>query len=168
MRQRYRMIGNQKGVTLFELLAAATLATLCFIIIMSLWISSENSASRTLSENGLQQDAQLVRTKIENAYHNRKRAPFSLVVENGKVELDYTESGTEELVSGDGYYRVIKNDGSLLDTYTWNEFRPTSLNAQPINLNVSAEDGDSPNGLQYVLNVTLEDIIDDSSQSSSD
>lgn len=168
MKQRFKIIGDQKGVTLFELLAAATLATLFFIIIMSLWISSENSASRTLSENDLQQDAQLVRTKIENAYHNRNRAPFSLVVKNGNVELDYTESGTEERVSGDGYYRVIKNDGSLIDTCTWNDFSSASLKAQPINLNVSAEDGDSPNALHYVLNVSLEDIIADSSQSSSD
>ncbi|MFT8362030.1 MAG: hypothetical protein ABF586_04660 [Sporolactobacillus sp.] len=168
-------VKHEHGLTLVEVLAAVTLTTICAVLIISVWVSAEQSASRTLSENNIQQDAQLVQKRAQEAYINRQNTPFMLQVNsNHQVVLVYGD-GTSHVISGDGISYQVNNQSD--GTYSWpssesgdsgssagtNFFSGTndgssSLAQQPIDLTVSANNA----GLgdwNYQLTVTLSDAV---------
>lgn len=137
------MIHNSRGVTLVEMLAAITIATICFVLIFSIWLSGEKSAQHTMTQNDLQADAHLVQARITRAYYDQIDKPFKLTVNDGKVELIYNSDSShqrEVLSNPDLVYTpkpgvpntVEVKDGSRLTLdYTITERTASSSDNQP-------------------------------------
>ncbi|WP_028976721.1 PilW family protein [Sporolactobacillus terrae] len=107
------MIHNSRGVTLVEMLAAITIATICFVLIFSIWLSGEKSAQHTITENDLQADAHLVQARITRAFYEQKDN-LTLTIDNGEVILATgkgSSSQQEHISSPDLFY---SGDGSEL------------------------------------------------------
>lgn len=105
------MIHNQKGVTLVEMLAVLTIASVCFALIFGIWLSGEKSAARTMTENDLQADAHLVQSRLTTAFYNQNEKPFTVTVNDGQVEITYENSAQPEIISdSDLLYRVGSTD----------------------------------------------------------
>lgn len=104
--ERYRkMKSKQEGFTLVELLAVLTLATVCFSLIFSIWLSGQKSANHTMVENDLQSDANLVQKRLTEAFYDKNQKPFTLSLKDGRVELSYDGASQEETISdGDLVY----------------------------------------------------------------
>jgi prepilin-type N-terminal cleavage/methylation domain len=98
--ERYRkMETDQRGFTLVELLAVLTLATICFALIFGIWLSGQKSATRTMTENDLQADANLVQKRLTEAFYDKNQKPFTLSLNYGQVELKYDGSDKAEALS---------------------------------------------------------------------
>ncbi|GGL40872.1 prepilin-type N-terminal cleavage/methylation domain-containing protein [Sporolactobacillus putidus] len=93
------MIHNSRGVTLVEMLAVLTIASVCFALIFTIWLSGEKSAGRTLTENDLQADAHLVQSRLTQAFFNKNNKPFSVSIIDGKVEVKYDSADQAEIIS---------------------------------------------------------------------
>ncbi|WP_010630289.1 type II secretion system protein [Sporolactobacillus vineae] len=93
------MEGSQRGFTLVELLAVLTLATVCFSLIFSIWLSGQKSANHTMAENDLQSDANLVQKRLTEAFYDKNQKPFTLSLNDGRVELNDDESGETQTIS---------------------------------------------------------------------
>ncbi|TGA99525.1 prepilin-type N-terminal cleavage/methylation domain-containing protein [Sporolactobacillus shoreae] len=97
------MVHNNKGVTLVELLAVLALATICFVLIFSIWLSGQKSADHTMTENDLQSDANLVQKRLTDAFYDKNQKPFTLSNINGQVAIQYVGSSQEETISSDQF-----------------------------------------------------------------
>ncbi|WP_332238381.1 type II secretion system protein [Sporolactobacillus sp. KGMB 08714] len=95
------MIHNSRGMTLVEMLAVLTIASVCFALIFAIWLSGEKSAGRTLTENDLQADANLVQSRLTQAFFNKNNRPFSVSVSDGKVEIKYDSADQAEIISSE-------------------------------------------------------------------
>jgi prepilin-type N-terminal cleavage/methylation domain-containing protein len=124
--QHQKIEGRQKGFTLVELLAVLTLATICFSLIFGIWLSGQKSADHTMAENDLQSDANLVQKRLTEAFYDKNQKPFTLSLNDGRVELNYDGASQVETISdGDLVYsgtpasvEVNQNTKNLALDYT--------------------------------------------------
>lgn len=108
------MIHNSRGVTLVEMLAVIVIATICFTLIFSIWLSGEKSAQNTMTQNDLQADAHLVQARITRAFYEQ-RNKLTLTIDNGEVILTTgsdNSSQQEHISNPDLFY---SGDGSELE-----------------------------------------------------
>jgi len=103
------MIHNSRGVTLVEMLAVIVIATICFTLIFSIWLSGEKSAQNTMTQNDLQADAHLVQARITRAFYDQTDKPFSIALNDGKVELTYDSDTSQHEVISDPDLFYSKN-----------------------------------------------------------
>lgn len=107
------MINNDKGVTMIELLAVIVIATICMTLIFGIWLSGDQSAKRTMTQNDLQADAHLVQVRITRAFYDQQDHPFSLNINNGKVVLTITNSDSsthDETISDPDLFYIKESD----------------------------------------------------------
>ncbi|WP_353948050.1 type II secretion system protein [Sporolactobacillus sp. Y61] len=87
---------NSRGVTLIELLAVLTLASICFTLIFGIWLSGEKATTRAITENELQADANLVRTRLTEAFYDKDKKPFKLKLAGGVITTRYLDTNGNE------------------------------------------------------------------------
>ncbi|MCO7175622.1 Tfp pilus assembly protein FimT/FimU [Sporolactobacillus kofuensis] len=107
------MITNSKGVTMVELLAVVVIATICLTLIFGIWLSGDQSAKRTMTENDLQADAHLVQVRITRAFYDQQDRPFSVNIDNGNVILTLTNSDSstrDETISDPDLFYIKEED----------------------------------------------------------
>ncbi|CAM3097171.1 type II secretion system protein [Sporolactobacillus spathodeae] len=168
-------VKHENGLTLIEVLTAVTLTTICVVLISSIWIAVDRAADRTLTENTIQQDAQLVQKRVQEAFINRSSAPFSLQVNNNHQVVLLYQDGKNQVVSSDGINYNVKDQPN--GSYTWPEQTGStsdssdesnffsssndgsqSLLAQPIQLVVTSDNG-AVGDWSYELDITLSDAV---------
>lgn len=146
------MIHNSRGVTLVEMLAVIVVATICFTLIFSIWLSGEKSAQHTLTQNDLQADAHLVQARITQAFYNQIDKPFSLALNNGQVELTYdSDSSNPEVISDPNLFYNINGSGDSTSKPVKNG---SSLEVD-FDIAIRTSSGASSDGPNFHLNTTL-------------
>ncbi|MFD2618154.1 PulJ/GspJ family protein [Terrilactibacillus laevilacticus] len=95
---------NDKGMTLVELLAVLTLFSVISILIFGLYQMGIRSYQRNVTTNMLQQDSDLVLSRLKTAFYHKNSRPFHIsTTSDGKLMITYTRNNRTDVISGDDF-----------------------------------------------------------------
>lgn len=110
------MVSNQRGITLVELLAALTLVSIVATIAWTALSIGMSHTSAETTKTQLQQEANLVITKLTNEH--RKNDFYYLRLNVGQLEIETCEESSDAPINCGGFSSVM--DGGYLYSGTIN------------------------------------------------
>nr|WP_230459024.1 hypothetical protein [Terrilactibacillus tamarindi] len=106
-------------MTLVELLAVLTLFSVLSILIFGLYQLGIRSYHRNVTTTMIQQDSDLVLSRLTTAFRHKNSRPFQLSVSSdGKLMITYTKNNQTNVISGDDFIYSGTSSPQTIDQST--------------------------------------------------